>query len=138
MFRLVYFSSATRPFAKDELLALLEQSRTRNATQDITGLLLYKDGNFLQLLEGEETRVRGLMAHIAKDPRHSGLIVLIEEAVPARLFQDWSMGFRDLSDPEVLALPGFNDYMNRRHGRGDLPDDPSDALDLMQVFREGR
>lgn len=138
MFRLVYVSSAKSLFSKEALHQLLEQSRRRNADDHITGLLLYKDGNFLQLLEGEEAQVRQLYQRIEADPRHGGSIVMIDGEVPERLFQDWSMGFRNLSDPEVRSTPGFSDYMNQRSGQSEWPDDASGAIDLIQIFRQGR
>ena len=36
----------------------------------ITGLLLFIDGGFLQMLEGEERAVRELYTRIAADRRH--------------------------------------------------------------------
>ncbi len=60
MFSLTYVSSAVRPFAEDELADLLAVSRQNNARLGITGMLLYKDGNFMQVLEGEEAEVRTL------------------------------------------------------------------------------
>ena len=60
MFHLVYASSALQPFTKPELQALLEQARQKNAKLGVTGMLLYKDGNFMQVLEGEKETVRKL------------------------------------------------------------------------------
>ncbi len=58
MFFLVYVSSATRPFSGEDLRALLETCRKDNAELGVTGMLLYKDGNFMQVLEGDEDAVR--------------------------------------------------------------------------------
>ncbi|WP_419835757.1 BLUF domain-containing protein [Endozoicomonas atrinae] len=54
MINLVYVSSASRVMDEHELTALLEQSRDRNLRQNVTGMLIYCDGNFFQVLEGEE------------------------------------------------------------------------------------
>jgi hypothetical protein len=61
MFHLVYASSAARPFTTLELQAFLEQARQKNARFGVTGMLLYKDGNFMQALEGDH----GVVAKIA-------------------------------------------------------------------------
>ncbi len=58
MFFLVYVSSAVRPFSRVDLDDLLATSRANNARVGITGMLLYKDGNFMQVLEGDEEAVR--------------------------------------------------------------------------------
>jgi hypothetical protein len=112
MLRLLYVSSARALFSKLELSALLERSRANNESAQITGILLYKDGNFMQVLEGDEPAVTALYHRIGRDPRHFGAKILLREQVTERLFPDWSMGFRDLSDPEIHALPGYNEFMN--------------------------
>jgi hypothetical protein len=55
MFSIVYVSSALKPFSKTDLLTLLEKSRENNTSLGISGMLLYKDGNFMQVLEGESS-----------------------------------------------------------------------------------
>jgi hypothetical protein len=93
MFFLVYVSSATRPFSGEDLRVLLETCRKNNAELGVTGMLLYKDGNFMQVLEGDEGSVRGLYERIAADPRHGGEITLQQGFAEGRQFPDWSMGF---------------------------------------------
>jgi Sensors of blue-light using FAD len=134
MYRLVYCSAARALFSKPDLLDLLSKARTKNLRLGITGMLLYKDGNFLQLLEGERSAVKQLFVQIASDPRHSGSIVIEEEESPQRVFEDWSMGFRDLSDPEVRQLPGFSHYMNTPLIAESLARHPSAALQLLAIF----
>jgi hypothetical protein len=58
MFRLVYSSSARSGMTEDELKLILESAKVRNARRGVTGMLLFRDGVFLQLLEGEEVDVR--------------------------------------------------------------------------------
>ena len=60
MFHLVYVSSAVRPFSKSELVELLNVTRDNNSRLGVTGMLLYRDGNFMQVLEGGEPVVRAL------------------------------------------------------------------------------
>ena len=112
---LAYVSSATTLFTPEELGELLTRSRTKNAAAGITGMLLYKDGNFLQVLEGEEESVIELKTRIARDPRHHGMIVMLQQAVGAREFGDWSMAFVDLDHgdrrAELRRLPGHSEFM---------------------------
>ena len=112
MFTLVYVSSAVSPFSKSELADLLARSRANNESLGISGMLLYKDGNFMQVLEGEEKQVLALNAKISKDPRHHGMMVLLREHRTERTFSECSMAFRDLNSDEVKRLPGFNEFMN--------------------------
>jgi hypothetical protein len=43
MYSLVYVSSATKPWTKDELVEFLSAARERNAPQGITGLLFKEE-----------------------------------------------------------------------------------------------
>lgn len=112
LFQLVYMSSATEPFTKDQLRELLKGSHRRNARAGITGLLLYKDGNFMQVLEGEETAVRQLFEKIKQDARHHDIITLLQQSIPERQFSDASMAFRDLNSAESKAIPGYSEFLN--------------------------
>ena len=136
MYSLVYVSSARVPFSDEQLRALLEQSRRDNSVSDISGMLLYKGGNFMQLLEGEELRVTSLYGKIAKDPRHSGSMVLLKSHAPDRMFADWSMAFRNLNDPAVAALPGFSAFLNTEFNDREFSSNPSRAQALLQFFKQ--
>lgn len=136
MFFIVYASSATKHFSRSELLALLTKARATNTKLGITGILLYKDGNFIQVLEGEETAVRALYAKIEKDVRHAGIIVLLQGNELERQFPDWSMGFRDLNDPNVLALPGFNEFLNTPLTGAEFSKDLTRCQRLLLVFKK--
>lgn len=135
MYRLVYVSAATSLFSKAELMELLRKARDKNQRLGITGMLLYKDGDFLQLLEGDRPAVKALFEVIEADPRHDGTIVVLEEDAEARVFDNWSMGFRDLYDPEVQATPGFSQYMNTPLVAKSFEGHPSDALQLLSMFK---
>ena len=112
LFQLVYMSSATEAFTKDQLRELLKGSHRRNARAGITGLLLYKDGNFMQVLEGEEAAVRQLFEKIKQDARHHDIITLLQHSIPERQFPDASMAFRDLNSAESKAIPGYSEFLN--------------------------
>lgn len=85
--QVVYVSSAPHPFKRDELLLLVEKAQSFNAASGITGMLLHKRGDFMQVLEGPESVVRTLMSKIAQDPRHSGVLTLLDRTVDARHFR---------------------------------------------------
>lgn len=107
MFQLVYASTARQPFTSAELVGLLLHARASNAERGITGTLLYRDGRFLQLLEGEEDEVRRLYATIAADRRHHDVAVVAERRRLLRQFPSWTMAFRDL-DEQPLAEPRYS------------------------------
>lgn len=136
MLSLVYISSATKLFSDDELRALLEQSREKNAQLEITGLLLYKDGNFMQALEGPDRAVVDLFGTIERDPRHHGVLELIRQRIGAREFPSWSMGFRNLRDVTLREMPGYSPFMNDPLHAAGFEADPSRAQKLLRIFRQ--
>lgn len=105
--QVTYISSATKRMGGRELLAMLERARASNQAHGITGMLFYLDGNFLQVIEGESAAVDELRQRIARDPRHKGLVILMNRIVADRAFPDWSMGLKgvaDLTDKERREL----------------------------------
>lgn len=103
----VYVSAATRLMSDGELVSLLEVSRRRNQVDALTGMLLYKDGSFIQALEGEDEPLRRTRERICRDPRHGGLVFLREGEIAGRSFAGWSMGFRSVASDELERVPGF-------------------------------
>ena len=100
-FRLIYSSEAAPGLAAAELEKMLEESRIRNKVYGITGVLLFVDGAFMQILEGEKEDVLGLMERIERDPRHHGVKVFYEEEVDERAFASWSMAYLSPSAEQV-------------------------------------
>ncbi|HEX4872658.1 MAG TPA: BLUF domain-containing protein [Nevskiaceae bacterium] len=105
--KIIYASRASRDLAETDLRALLEVSRRNNEASRISGLLLYAEGSFLQLLEGEEAALLATYERIRRDSRHSELRLLTQSPISRRRFADWSMGF-DFADAAALGeLPGY-------------------------------
>lgn len=106
---LVYTSTAVRPLGDDALSGLLAQSRDANGARDVTGMLLYRDGRFIQVLEGARAVVTALAAAIARDGRHRGMRILLLEGTSARQFPDWTMGYQGLSQLADPRPDGYRD-----------------------------
>ena len=136
MIYLIYVSSAVKTFSEAELIDILKKAREKNTRLGITGMLLFKEGNFLQVLEGEESEVMKLYDTIARDPRHQGLSIIDKGKLVRRQFGDWSMGFRNLNDDAVKSLPGFNQFMNKPLTLEAFGDDQTGCHDLLNLFRE--
>lgn len=125
MYHLIYVSQAARPLAESELIEILRTSRENNASKNITGMLLYLNDKFIQVLEGEEKAVQELFDQISSDLRHNRVIRVLEGNAEQRTFKDWSMGFKQLYDTdEVEALTGFKDidrfFSSDKTNNGDL------------------
>lgn len=120
----VYTSRARAPFTDPDLEQLLSASRASNRRRRITGVLLYRAGHFIQILEGPDAAVRELLRSIQSDPRHADMRIVRDEAVGERRFAEWSMGYEPISPPSRPAPEGFRDTFD------DLGDEshPDDVL----------
>jgi hypothetical protein len=112
VFQVVCASTATEPIDEPQMVGMLEYIRAKNLKVDITGLMLYSDGNILQVLEGEKSNVDYLMSKIAADTRHKGIIVLLKECLSERQFPTWSMAYKSLSIKEGKGISDFLEGSN--------------------------
>lgn len=135
MFYLIYVSNATRRLDEAQLLDILAASRAANAEIDVTGLLLYKSGHFMQMLEGAEAVVRELLDKITRDPRHYNVVTLQEGTHGGRIFPDWSMGFRTLDDG-AGDVPGYEDFEATALTEEDFANQPLRSMQLLRLFRQ--
>ncbi len=125
----LYTSNASEHFDDDTLDGLLTQARSSNRENDLTGMLLYRRGRFVQVLEGPEDHVRDLLAKIAEDSRHVGMRVLIDEPISHRNFADWTMGYQRRDEPSGPPPPGYRDSFT------DL-DESDDPASVVRAARE--
>ena len=102
--RATYLSSASQTFDRSQMHALCEVSRANNREAGITGILLYVDGSFLQVVEGPGRAVEALLARVEQDSRHSGMMVMERTAARDRFFPDWSMEGRGVEYEDLTAL----------------------------------
>jgi len=127
MHKILYTSHAAKPMSQDELTEILEKARTKNRQLEITGMLVYFEGNFVQLLEGEKSKIDALYDTIRQDERHSHLFLIDEVETPVRSFPNWQMAFKKLSDEEVAKHPTLKGILeNDAH----KPTDIDDIVDL--------
>src|SRR4051812_12751154 len=127
---LTYLSTATVAFTDDQLQQLLADVRQRNHDAELTGMLLYAGGHFIQTLEGPAETVDATFARIERDSRHRNLIVALREEIDQRCFPDWSMGFETLDEEQTDRLPGLNSYLST----GALTREECDQLGRAGIF----
>lgn len=138
MISLTYLSYATAPLSQSDLEDLLVVSRELNARDDLTGLLLYAEEQFVQTLEGPEQHVNATMDRIRADTRHHRVDVTWVEEIENRLFPDWSMGFEAVMPSEVAQVRGYSDYLSAAGDAKEEGATPSGhALVFHRWFRDG-
>lgn len=107
MYRIAYVSTASLEFSDDDLRTLLIRARDFNSGLNVTGCLLYRNGRFIQTLEGAEVDVRRVFAKVLTDPRHTDIHVGASQPIEASQFADWTMGYLPLSDTVQGHLDGY-------------------------------
>jgi len=137
MYHLVYISRATQPFGQDELLALLRISRDNNARSEVTGVLLYANDRFFQVLEGPEAAVKATAARIGRDPRHTTMDVLLDEPISERQYAQWSMGYVSTETLPADAQATFTRMLMASPHRSDDEASHTMLRLLLKTLRQG-
>ena len=133
---LVYVSFAkNKNMAEDELKAILTKARDKNKQKDITGMLLYRNGFFVQALEGDRESVTETFDIIKDDPRHRNILVLYKNKISERSFEDWSMGFNVIDDDTLKSIDGFSDFLDKPLTMQFIKDNPSHVMTLLNTFK---
>ncbi len=91
--RVIYTSRATRYFSAQGIEGLSVTCRRNNTAMELTGILVFHEGRFFQVLEGEEEPLLKVIRAITKDPRHAELRLITHGAFEKRAFSGWRMGF---------------------------------------------
>ena len=136
MLSLIYVSTSVKLLNDEELLDILKISRENNSSKDVTGLLLYKGGNFMQVLEGPDEAVEALYEKIKADPRHKDVNVLSREQISARQFPAWEMAFQNLDNPEVKNEPGYSQFLQDEFIADVYRENPLQAYIMLLTFRD--
>ncbi|AUC77252.1 BLUF domain-containing protein [Olleya sp. Bg11-27] len=105
--RIIYTSQSTKQFNKRDLLDLLHDSRAFNTMDNISGVLMHKNGLFLQIIEGKSKDLENLIERLRRDTRHNNLKIIDDQLVEDRIFANWSMGCADFDDPTLSLIPGI-------------------------------
>ena len=114
MIQIMYMSTSSGRISSGDLKSLLEPARRNNADLGVTGFLLYKDGNFLQVLEGSSAVVDELFFKISLDRRHRNVTRFFRDPILERNIPDWTMGFLDLDNDRENSTEVFNGLLKER------------------------
>lgn len=135
MYQLIYKSAASEPCSPTALTALLTTARLRNHLYDISGILLYHAGSFLQVLEGPQSGLEMIYRSIERDPRHVNTTLLFKQPVLRREFSGWSMGFIDPANSRLGPRPaGLIDY---ERSMSQFTAGDTRAYQLLRFFHQG-
>ena len=131
------YVSATAGDAEHEVKEILDSAVKHNQLNNITGMLLYHKGAFMQVLEGGESEVMETYARICDDKRHHHVEILSITEVRSRQFGNWSMGFKQVSATEITKFPQLAQIFDCMTRRGAITAPPGLALEMLSLFNTG-
>jgi hypothetical protein len=134
LYCLVYTSIANKKMSDDDLEDLLKKIRKKNETRHVTGMLLYLDPFFMQVLEGEEAMVNDLFNLIKQDSRHHKVSLIYKKPIEERYFSNWTMGFSKISHENIAIMEGFSDFLQRPTAEF-FSNSPSKVEELLYKFK---
>ena len=112
-----YISNAVNLWQHTQLENLFSYTKKQNVLRDVTGLLLYNEGTFVQVLEGEGNIVHSLFSKIKSDKRHNQITLMMDREIDQRLFHSYqtsSIAFGNLKELKKLKsrvqLPKASKY----------------------------
>lgn len=135
MYSITYVSTATHDFSQSELFSLLDECRNSNLRNNLTGQLLYKNQEFMQVLEGKEKDLKLIFEKIFLDRRHKNILILNEGTIEKREFEDWTMGFYNLDNEFEISIPGYSHILNYPLTGNEFRAQPSLAQQLLLSFK---
>ncbi len=134
--QLVYIS-ALSPHVDDECLKdVLAESTTNNRANHVTGILLYVNGSFLQVLEGESSTIAKLFEKIRQDPRHKNVREILQVEIEQREFANWSMGWAQVGAEALDKIVDKSDFFTTGHCLSELSE--TQVKRVLNQFRQGR
>jgi len=92
-FAISYVSTANRDLNHDEVTELLDLTEIRNNNRGVNGLLIYSEGNFFEVIEGEKNMIMDLFEDIKEDPRHRNIMMVFKKEIDKPLFDDKEANF---------------------------------------------
>jgi hypothetical protein len=131
----IYCSAATNDFSPENLTTLLDECRKKNSKVGLTGMLLYSDRTFFQVLEGDRPVVEALLERLTMDKRHDRVTKIVLEPIDERSFAQWTMGYAKVGRKELAGIPGLNDFFARGSSYMELGE--GRAKTLLGAFKEG-
>ncbi len=131
----IYCSASTKVVKPTDLATLLAECREKNSKAGLTGMLLYSERTFFQVLERDRPVVEALLEKLTLDKRHARVTKILLEPIEQRSFAQWSMGYSKITKKELADIPGLNDFFAQ--GRSYMELGEGRAKALLSAFKEG-
>ncbi|MEN9898748.1 MAG: hypothetical protein RLZZ66_2397 [Pseudomonadota bacterium] len=128
---LIYTSVAKQKLTDNSLKSILDRARPKNSALDITGMLLYLDPYFVQILEGEINVINETFKRISKDPIHHKVSLIFKKPISERSFSNWVMGFNKVGQEFSESFMSLDAFYNSENFRKK----PREIVELLEMFK---
>ena len=129
----LYLSSARRALSEGDLQQIVATSRRRNADARVSGMLLFGNNRFLQLLEGPGPAVERTYRRVLSDARHRDAMLVYDGIGEPQRFTEWPMAF--VRAECVRGVPALASLIDLADGDDVRPLRPDAALKLFLDLR---
>lgn len=115
IYYIIYASKCQQGLEADQLEHILVHSSIFNKINSVTGILLFSEGHFLQLIEGNKEDVINLWNSIQADTRHYDFYKIVEGSLEERMFSDWSMCYKSENYEELQLIEAYRNPNDANH-----------------------
>lgn len=105
-----YISTANLELRDHTISDIMDRTNEFNKSHDITGILLYNERSFFQLIEGEKKIIKDLYEKITEDPRHHDIIKFLEKPVSRLPFDGYMTDF--ITDTKRFNEAKLKNYLH--------------------------
>ncbi len=103
LYEVIYLSTLAPDVSVSVVADITRKAREGNAARNISGLLIFDGLRFCEQVEGAKKDIVALIDRVRHDPRHIKFEILHHGALNNRRFSNFSMGYAEVEDPDVLS-----------------------------------
>ena len=131
LYCLVYTSVAKQKMTDNCLKNLLDRTRSKNSAVSLTGMLLYIDPYFVQILEGDFDDVCETFTRISKDPIHHKVSLILKKPITERNFANLAMGFNKVTEKHIDSFVSLEAFYKSES----FKKQSKDIIELLEMFK---
>ncbi|WP_416448399.1 BLUF domain-containing protein [Leeuwenhoekiella sp. A2] len=134
-YAICYVSTASQELQNSDLKDVMNKTLHYNLKEGLKGILLYSEGNFLQVLEGDKKILLPLYTKIECDTRHKDIIQIVGKEIAHGAYDSYET--RTLSDDKYYDTPELlKEYMTPIQGM-DYPIQETIKICLKHFSKQG-
>jgi hypothetical protein len=133
IYHLSYVSTCADNLSFADFETILQSANDYNKSKNLTGILIYCNKHFFQILEGDKDEILTLYSRIVIDYRHDNIVKLQEGFIKKRQFENWSMAFKSFNC-ELKQLDDFNNEQFYTHLNSEIANNNHPSLRILADF----